>query len=84
MDDLSHHFWALTNHVCARCFARVLARPGKDDGCEMFRCSNCGVERESECESAICACGLPGVQCLPNDNPTPLDPGEIVAVALTG
>lgn len=79
MDDLSRYFWALTDHVCRQCFARVVARPGDDDD-QVFRCSNCGSEAQGSDERVICACGLPGVECRPNDNPTPAEPGEIIAV----
>nr|CUV26854.1 conserved protein of unknown function [Ralstonia solanacearum] len=79
------HLWHFTAHVCGACYGRVLARPGEDDGsAEVYRCANCGVEREGEDESAICACGLPGVECLPNDDVTAEWPGEVVAVAVGG
>lgn len=86
--DYLAHSWRLTAHVCARCFARVLARSG-DTGDEVYRCSNCGFERAGADESAICACGLwladgsdARVRCRPNDNRTPEYPGEVEAVAL--
>ncbi|WP_454764443.1 hypothetical protein [Cupriavidus campinensis] len=83
MDDLGHHLWALTDHVCRHCFARVLARPG-EVGDEVFRCSNCGSQAQGADERVVCACGLPGARCEVNDSPTPLEPGEIVAVAVSG
>lgn len=75
------HLWRLTAHVCATCFARVLARP-LGEGRESFRCSNCGVERAGESEVVVCACGLPDARCEVNGSPTPLEPAEIIAVAV--
>lgn len=79
--DYLGHLWALTPHVCSRCYARVLAR---EDGGEplVYRCSNCGLEATGADESVICTCGLPGAQCQENRDPTPDYPGQIVAVAL--
>ncbi|MDN3365894.1 hypothetical protein QQO24_01745 [Ralstonia pseudosolanacearum] len=82
MVDLGHHLWALTDHVCRHCLARILARPGEDER-EVFRCSNCGAERAGDDESVLCACSLPNAECRPNDDISPLWPGEIVAVDLS-
>ncbi|MDO3527527.1 hypothetical protein ACNRBH_09150 [Ralstonia pseudosolanacearum] len=81
-DDYLAHAWRITDHVCATCFGRVLARPGSTDESEVYRCSNCGVERAGESEAVICACSLPGVRCEVNDDVSPLWPGEIVAMEL--
>lgn len=82
-----NHLWALTPHVCGRCYARVLARQAGEG--LLYRCSNCGVEHEGEDSRMICACGLAladggdaRVRCQVNEDRTPEWPGEIVAVAL--
>ncbi|UIF85153.1 hypothetical protein KAF44_13395 [Cupriavidus necator] len=74
--------WSITQHVCASCYGRVLARPCDDELME-FVCANCGREKVGENESCICACGLQNAECRPNDDVSPLWPGEVVAVELT-
>lgn len=78
-DDYMHHKWALVDHVCAACYGRVLARPIGGER-YVFRCSNCGVEREGQDVAIVCACSLPGVECQPNTDITPEWPGLYVAV----
>ncbi len=83
-DDYTAQSYRLTAHCCRVCFARVLTRHGDTDETEVYRCANCGLEREGHDESVICACSLPGVRCEVNDDVSPLWPGEVVAVALAG
>lgn len=79
--------WALTAHVCRACMGRVLMRESVD-GRRVYRCSNCGAEREGANEAAVCCCGIrfgrgrrdAGIRCVPNPAPTPECPAEIVAV----
>lgn len=77
--------WSLTNHVCRACFGRVLAREAVD-GRVLYRCSNCGVEREGASEAAICSCGIKlrtgrdaGIRCRVNEAQSPEWPNEVVA-----
>ncbi|HEF4739708.1 hypothetical protein KTD19_12520 [Burkholderia multivorans] len=88
-DSYLGHRYRLTDHCCRVCFARVLTRSGAD-GADVYRCSNCGFERAGVDASTICACGLrladgrdARVRCLRNESPSPLEPSEIVAAALT-
>lgn len=77
--------WGITSHVCRVCFGRILFRttPG---GQRVYRCSNCGVEREGDDEQVICTCGLKlktkvdaGIRCVPNDRKTTECLNEIIA-----
>lgn len=84
--ELSEYTWAITPHVCRICFGRVLARETFDRR-KVYRCSNCGVEREGQDERAICACGIKmknnkdaGIRCCKNEARSPEWPGEIVAL----
>lgn len=77
--------WELTPHVCRICLGRVLKRETVGGG-QVFRCSNCGVEREGADETVICTCGLKlktkidaGIRCTPNERKTPECVSEIVA-----
>jgi hypothetical protein len=77
--------WRIELHVCRICFGRVTSRE-TFDGRRLFRCSNCGVEREGSSASAICACGIKlkskidaGIRCVVNEQRTPESPSEIVA-----
>lgn len=77
--------WAITDHVCRVCFGRVLARETFDHR-RIYRCSNCGVEREGKSELAICCCGIKlktgvdaGIRCAINPQPTPELPSEVIA-----
>lgn len=81
----SDHNWGITAHVCRICLGRVLARV-TFDGRTIFRCSNCGVEREGADETVICTCGLKlktkidaGIRCTPNDQKSPECVSEIIA-----
>lgn len=77
--------WRLTSHVCRACFGRVLMRETFDRR-KIFRCSNCGAEREGHDSRVICTCGLKlrtgidaGVRCVVNKDKSPEWPSEIVA-----
>lgn len=77
--------WKLTRHVCRACFGRVLVRETFDRR-RVYRCSNCGAEREGHDYRVICTCGLKlrtgidaGVRCQVNEDRSPEWPGEIVA-----
>lgn len=77
--------WHITPHVCRVCLGRVL-RQDKDGGGHVFRCSNCGVQRDGADETVICTCGLKlktkidaGIRCTPNEQRSPDCVSEIVA-----
>jgi hypothetical protein len=78
--------WSITKHICRACMGRVLARE-TFDGKRLYRCSNCGVEREGGGTSAICCCGIrlgksqrdAGIRCLENPRQSPECMSEIVA-----
>lgn len=78
--------WKLSAHVCRACFGRILVRETFDRR-KVFRCSNCGAQREGHDSRVICCCGLKvrkgadmGVRCQVNEDRTPEWPGEIVAM----
>lgn len=78
--------WAITDHVCRVCFARVLVRETFDHR-RVYRCTGCGIEREGRSEAAICACGIKlktgvdaGIRCARAEAPTPEFPAEVTAV----
>jgi hypothetical protein len=55
----------------------------------IYRCADCGVEREGHDARAICACGIKlrgtvdaGIRCRLNDAKTPEVPTEIIAEQL--
>lgn len=77
--------WGLTDHACRCCFGRILVRETFDRR-KVYRCSNCGLEREGRTESAICCCGIKlktgsdaGIRCQHNPEKSPEFPSEIVA-----
>jgi hypothetical protein len=78
--------WRITRHVCRACLGRVLMRETFDSK-RVYRCSNCGIEREGKSESALCCCGIKfgratrdaGIRCVPNANRTPECMSEVVA-----
>ncbi len=78
--------WRITRHVCRACIGRVLARE-TFDARRLYRCSNCGIEREGRTEGALCCCGIKvgkdqrdaGIRCLSNAQRTPECMSEIVA-----
>lgn len=77
--------WAITDHVGRCCFGRVLMRK-TFEGRKLWRCSNCGTEREGASAASICACGIKmrgsvdmGIRCVPNASRTPDCLSEIVA-----
>lgn len=84
-DDM---LWKLTDHCCRVCFGRVLVRETFDMR-KVYRCANCGVEREGRDSRVICSCGLrllmgqTGLlRCERNTSKTPEFPSEIVAGAV--
>lgn len=77
--------WDVEPHVCAECFGRILSRKGEDHG-RVFRCADCGATGEAAGRKPpICACNIrigtknAGVRCVPNPNPRPELPAEIIA-----
>jgi len=79
-------YFRLTPHCCRVCFGRVLARETFDHK-QVYRCSNCGIEKEGRSEAAICACGMKlksgvdaGIRCQAQEHPTPEFPSQVVAV----
>ena len=85
--------WRITRHACRACMGRVLEREAFT-GKKVYRCSNCGIEREGASETALCCCGIrfgkaqrdAGIRCVPNPLRTPECMSEVVAVqaVLTG
>lgn len=80
--------WTLTPHVCRACFGRVVMRV-TDDFKRVYRCSNCGIERDGQNEKTICCCGIKlrhgrdvMMRCQPNPAPTPECPSEIIAISV--
>lgn len=86
--------WAIQDHICRKCFGRVLGTPDADS--MLWRCSNCGYEVHGEDVSVICCCGIKykkggrkgsksaapvdaGIRCIRNPNPTTEFCCEIVA-----
>lgn len=81
--------WVVTDHVCRRCFGRVLREVEVVDGVVSaiqptgrLRCSNCGYEKGEL--KAICACGASGgpwrFRCVVNPKTSPEVPSEVVVV----
>lgn len=78
--------WTITRHICRACMGRVLKRE-TFEGKRLYRCSNCGIEREGLGESALCCCGMKlgraqrdaGVRCIENPLRTPECMSEVVA-----
>jgi hypothetical protein len=80
---LSGPFWEMTDHVCRRCFGRVLRRPHDENGGTVVRCANCGWEALGT-HRAMCACSaargpFAKIRCVRQDKPTPEFPSEVVA-----
>lgn len=82
--------WRLVPHCCHACFGRLVSRPGRG-GATYYRCSNCGLERESTRPETLCACGITlrtgrnaGLRCIRNPAPTPECPSEIVVEEVAG
>lgn len=79
----SDEVWRITDHACAACLGRVLARNAADGQC-IARCADCGHEAAGGAE-AICACGaLPDgfkirLKCQRQAQPSPDFPAEIIA-----
>jgi hypothetical protein len=76
--------WTLTDHVCRRCFGRVLERSDVG-GRRIARCADCGAEAVGS-HDALCACGADlgmaklRLRCERQAAPTPEHPSEIIAV----
>lgn len=81
----SDPLWSLTQHCCRCCFGRILSRPHGTPGMRIFRCADCGLEKEGHQASCLCACGAKlnarnaAIRCQPNERPTPEFPFEICA-----
>ncbi|WP_295442998.1 hypothetical protein [uncultured Thiodictyon sp.] len=80
--------WELTDHVCRRCFGRVLSRR-LASGCLHARCANCGAQVTGEPIEALCCCGLLTTQgrdaqfrCARNPAPTPEHSSELMVCFL--
>ena len=78
--------YSITQHICRICLARVLHRE-TFEGISIYKCSNCGVEVESENVHGLCCCGIrlrnkkdAGIRCVVNDKRCPEHPAEIVAM----
>lgn len=86
--------WAIQDHICRKCFGRVLGAP--EGGSMQWRCSNCGYEVTGDQVSTICCCGIrykkggrkgsrnvapqdAGIRCIRNPNITTEFCCEIVA-----
>jgi len=85
MSKQDEPFYKITEHCCRVCFGRVLMRETFDHR-RLYRCANCGVEREGRGETAICCCGIKlkggrdaGIRCEVNAERTPEFPSEIIA-----
>ena len=80
--------WTLTRHVCRVCLGRVLTRKAIGGGRRVWRCTNCGIEREGPAETALCCCGIrlgkqqrdAGIRCVANPDRKPENMSEIVAM----
>ena len=77
--------YRIEEHVCRVCLGRVLCRETFDHK-RIYRCSNCGVEREGHDARVICCCGMKlrtsvdlGVRCIPNTDRRPELPNEVIA-----
>jgi len=81
--------WNLTEHVCAECFGRVLAKTGAGE--TIYRCACCGHHGAHKV-STVCACGMTfkrrkasepvktiGIHCHANPNKNPASPAEFIA-----
>lgn len=85
-NDQERFSWHLEPHCCRACFGRLLSRETFDRR-RIYRCSNCGAEREGSDSRVICCCGLKlrtgrdmGVRCVVNESKSPEFPSEIVAM----
>jgi LSD1 subclass zinc finger protein len=71
-------YFELSDHVCRFCLGRILHR-----GATAVRCADCGATADSM--DRICACGVReksgkplGLKCVPNPNPSPAVPFEVI------
>jgi hypothetical protein len=85
--------WTVEDHVCMRCFGRILSAAGP--GGRIFLCSDCGHREEGpetvrrtagRAHPVMCACSMrygtadAGVRCQVNAQVSPALPQAIVAV----
>ena len=77
--------WNLTRHCCRSCFAVIVERPKYGSKHNLYRCTNCGTEREGTTPHVLCACGsrlktgrLANLRCVPNPAPTPECPALFI------
>jgi len=77
--------WRIEDHVCSRCFGRVLSRPA-GTGVNVYRCADCGLSATGRSARVICSCGIKlrgttdmGIRCIRNERPTPEFMVEICA-----
>ena len=75
--------WELTEHVCAKCFSRVLVRG--DGGGRVVKCSGCEAEKSGG-PAQLCACGYEfktggnaGLRCRRLDA---VDPGHPLTIGV--
>jgi hypothetical protein len=79
--------YQLTQHVCRICFGRILSRVGAEGapGKRIFRCADCGAEKDGHHASVVCVCGVKlnarnaAIRCVPNEHRRPEFPFEICA-----
>lgn len=77
--------WRLEPHCCRVCFGRILSRTHSVAGMRIFRCADCGLEKEGHISHVLCACGATlnarnaGIRCELNERPIPEFPFEICA-----
>lgn len=76
--------WRLESHCCRVCFGRVLSRPTPSGG-RVYRCADCGIEKEGSRPHVLCACGAQlnarnaSIRCVANEKKTAEFPFEICA-----
>jgi DNA-directed RNA polymerase subunit RPC12/RpoP len=75
--------WRLEAHCCAGCRGRLVSKStpnldGIDSTTRLYRCAECGIEREGHSPAIICACGFKvkgrtnlGLRCEPNPGKSP-------------
>lgn len=81
----SEFVWRIENHCCRVCFGRILSRPHGTDAKRLYRCAECGLEKEGTQTSVLCTCGMKlnarnaAIRCAVNERQTPEFPFEICA-----
>lgn len=85
MSNAAGYVWRIEQHVCSRCFGRILSR-AIGDGINRYRCADCGLTKDGKTASVMCSCGMKlrgnkdmGIRCERNENPTPEFMVEICA-----